>query len=208
MSSHHIVRDEQEPALLLWETEQLSHEQVGQLLEWSPRVVVHQQALSEALNWGIKLDAVCAAPEQIAELSQLLAHQQPVTILALPGEDALQWIFRWLESKNQQSLNLLANAREQEYALLQQITALSGQLQVQVFSQDWRYSYFKAGKSQKWLPAESQLRLIAFQGKPMITANAVFSINEAQPGVQEVYLQQPGLLTISSAAPFWLGEKL
>ena len=40
MSSHHIVREKQEPALLVLGLDDFPDELLGQLLEWSPTVIV------------------------------------------------------------------------------------------------------------------------------------------------------------------------
>lgn len=58
MSSHHIVRDAQEPALILANGASCSTELLNQLLEWSPFIVVLDGALERALNLGIKIDVV------------------------------------------------------------------------------------------------------------------------------------------------------
>ena len=58
MSSHHIVREGQEPALIIANGEQCSIEILHQLLEWSPYIVVLDGALSKVLNLGIKFDVV------------------------------------------------------------------------------------------------------------------------------------------------------
>ncbi|MFD2144372.1 hypothetical protein [Mucilaginibacter antarcticus] len=39
MSSHHIVREKQEPALLVLGLDGFDEEQLGQLLEWSPTLM-------------------------------------------------------------------------------------------------------------------------------------------------------------------------
>ena len=59
MSSHHIVRDEQEPALLIDDASVIHFEFVELLLEWSPRVMVTSNAIDEVLNWGVKIDGHC-----------------------------------------------------------------------------------------------------------------------------------------------------
>ncbi|RZK41505.1 MAG: thiamine pyrophosphokinase, partial [Pedobacter sp.] len=40
MSSHHIVREKQEPALYIHQLGNFDEEKLGQLLEWSPTVLV------------------------------------------------------------------------------------------------------------------------------------------------------------------------
>jgi thiamine pyrophosphokinase len=56
MSSHHIIREKQEPALLVLGLDNFDDEQLGQLLEWSPTLIVTPD-IAEKLNaYGIKID--------------------------------------------------------------------------------------------------------------------------------------------------------
>ncbi len=56
MSSHHIVREKQEPALLVLGLDGFDDEQLGQLLEWSPTLIA-TPFIAEQLNaYGIKID--------------------------------------------------------------------------------------------------------------------------------------------------------
>jgi thiamine pyrophosphokinase len=60
MSSHHIVREKQEPALLLLSLDNFSEELLGQLLEWSPTVMT-TPAVAEQINaYEIKIDIIIA----------------------------------------------------------------------------------------------------------------------------------------------------
>ena len=62
MSSHHVVREKQEPALLVLGLDGFDDELLGQLLEWSPTVITTQQ-IAERLNaYGIKIDCNCLYP--------------------------------------------------------------------------------------------------------------------------------------------------
>ena len=58
MSSHHIVRDDQEPALIIANGASCSEELMGQLLEWSPLVIVLDSAIERVLELGIKVDVL------------------------------------------------------------------------------------------------------------------------------------------------------
>lgn len=58
MSSHHVVREAQEPALILANGEACSRDILDQLLEWSPFIIVLDGALERALELGIKIDVV------------------------------------------------------------------------------------------------------------------------------------------------------
>ena len=56
MSSHHVVREKQEPALLVLGLDNFSDELLGQLLEWSPTVITTQQTAENLDAYGIKID--------------------------------------------------------------------------------------------------------------------------------------------------------
>lgn len=58
MSSHHIVREGQEPALIIANGEPCSVEMLEQLLEWNPFIVVLDGALEKVMELGIKFDLV------------------------------------------------------------------------------------------------------------------------------------------------------
>jgi thiamine pyrophosphokinase len=56
MSSHHVVREKQEPALLVLGLDGFDNELLGQLLEWSPTVITTQQTAERLNAYGIKID--------------------------------------------------------------------------------------------------------------------------------------------------------
>lgn len=64
MSSHHIVREKQEPALLIADIDGFHPENLGQLLEWSPTVIVSEHAYDSADSLGIKIDFIVGHTEE------------------------------------------------------------------------------------------------------------------------------------------------
>jgi thiamine pyrophosphokinase len=86
MSSHHIVREKQEPALIIANGEACSSELLGQLLEWSPTVIVLDGALERVLELGIKIDVVMGDFDT-RNPTELLAAQFPVKILHTPDQE-------------------------------------------------------------------------------------------------------------------------
>lgn len=63
MSSHHIVREKQEPALLVLSLEGFDDEQLGQLLEWSPTLIVTPLVAEQLNAFGIKIDWIITDEE-------------------------------------------------------------------------------------------------------------------------------------------------
>jgi thiamine pyrophosphokinase len=87
MSSHHIVKDKQEPALIIANGEECSQELMGQLLEWQPTVMVLDGALDRVLPLGIKVDIVLGDFDRITNLEEKLQNQQPVQIVHTPDQN-------------------------------------------------------------------------------------------------------------------------
>lgn len=58
MSSHHIIREKQEPALYIHELGAFNEEYLGQLLEWSPTLIVNDTEYEKVISMGLKIDAV------------------------------------------------------------------------------------------------------------------------------------------------------
>ncbi len=58
MSSHHIVKEDQEPALIIEDLDGVSADQLGQLLEWSPTVIAHRDNGDAIAAQGMKVDVL------------------------------------------------------------------------------------------------------------------------------------------------------
>lgn len=87
MSSHHIVREGQEPALIIANGDQCDVELLNQLLEWSPFILVLDGALKEVLQAGIKFDAVLGDFDEL-DIETIQAMIPPdTTIIHTPDQD-------------------------------------------------------------------------------------------------------------------------
>lgn len=87
MSSHHFVKDLQEPALIIANGEACSLELLGQLLEWSPLVVVLDGAVHRVLELGIKIDVLLGDFDRAENPEDLVKHQHPVEIVYTPDQN-------------------------------------------------------------------------------------------------------------------------
>ena len=79
MSSHHFVKEGQEPALFILEP--ISFQVASPLLEWAPLVLVSANALDDVLRWGIKIDVVLVEKSRVETLTRNLLEQVPIKIL-------------------------------------------------------------------------------------------------------------------------------
>jgi thiamine pyrophosphokinase len=88
MSSHHIVKDKQEPALLIANGYACAVQIVHQLLEWSPFVLVLDGAIDRVLELGIKIDLFCGDFDSHSiSLDNLRKVQYPIEIISAPDQE-------------------------------------------------------------------------------------------------------------------------
>jgi thiamine pyrophosphokinase len=86
MSSHHIVKDNQEPALIIANGEPCSAELMGQLLEWSPVVLVLDGAIHQVLSLGIKVDIYLGDFDRNNQPDEVLKIQPQIAIIHTPDQ--------------------------------------------------------------------------------------------------------------------------
>ncbi|MBC8053559.1 MAG: thiamine pyrophosphokinase [Sphingobacteriaceae bacterium] len=110
MSSHHIIRDKQEPALLIMDLEDFDHENLGQLLEWSPTIIVAEEMFEAVDSLGIKIDGVVSKNQHY--------HQQPETIVIHTEDNPLQDALKYLTGEQYPAVNIITNSfSAKDYAL-------------------------------------------------------------------------------------------
>jgi len=78
MSSHHIIREDQEAALIIANGQKCSQELMDSLLEWSPYVLVLDGAVDRILPMRIKFDAVLGDFDSIQTDRNKIQEFQPV----------------------------------------------------------------------------------------------------------------------------------
>lgn len=149
MSSHHIVRDEQEPALLIADPSALSLEYVDHLLEWSPTVIVTQDALKEVLKWGIKIDVVVAKMNNLEELKPRLQEQSPVQLLGFESDDLLACAYIFLAEHPYHAVNVLADIYNS--TILDLCKSYKSSIDSIIFYNDQKWSYIQTGHYSKWV---------------------------------------------------------
>jgi thiamine pyrophosphokinase len=90
MSSHHIIREGQEPALLITAFHPTDSELIGQLLEWSPTVIITETAAQACANAAIKVDKLVSTLEKKSALETLFACQVPLQIYVTEKETMIE----------------------------------------------------------------------------------------------------------------------
>lgn len=120
MSSHHIVREKQEPALIIANGEACSFELLGQLLEWSPFVVVLDQAIYRVMELGIKVDVLLGDFDVNIDLTEIEKSQYPIEVIHTPDQEKtdLEKAFEMLITRGFPAVNVVwATGRRADHSI-------------------------------------------------------------------------------------------
>ncbi len=162
MSSHHIVREGQEPALILAHWQELDEALLGELLEWSPVVVVPSEDADELIARQTKVDIVigretCSLKQDTIQFIQTTAPFVNIALqhLAIKGHTSA-----YLASSNTTPQSLLAYMPE---------------MIVTLFSNGMRYYPVRSGFT-KWKPVNEMIYMesnenVAYKGLDKVSEN-------------------------------------
>ena len=178
MSSHHIVRDDQEPALIIANGEACSSELLGQLLEWSPIVIVLDSAIERVLELGIKVDVLLGDFDRGLDVNYYKEKQYPLEIVYAPNQDKtdLEKAFDYLIEKGHKAVNVIwATGKRADHTItnLTNIVAYRNLLKI-VILDDHSKVYLLPETFEKWYTANTILSLIPIGKVTGITTQNLF----------------------------------
>lgn len=164
MSSHHIVRDDQEPALIIANGAECSKELMGQLLEWSPFVVVLDSAIERVINLGVKVDVLLGDFDRGFDPEQYREMQYPLEIVHTPDQDQtdLEKALDFLIDRNFPAVNVIwATGRRADHTItnITNIVRYRDKIKIVVLD-DHSKVFLLPQKFEKWYPAGTPLSLI------------------------------------------------
>ncbi len=209
MSSHHIVRDEQEPALLIDDPSALDIESVDQLLEWSPTVLVTQNALEEVLHWGIKIDVVVMNLAEIDQWKERLKTQSPVSVLGFEHADLLASGIVYLLDENYPAVNIMADIYQSQ--VLDIVKSEAKHIHASVFHQNHKWVLIHTSKFEKWVEVGHAFGLHPIQENTFIKTSGFFEDkqDEMLDLSFELTAEATGKVSIqTNQKPIWLVEQV
>lgn len=164
MSSHHIVRDDQEPALIIANGAACSEELLGQLLEWSPLVIVLDSAIERVLELGIKVDVLLGDFDRGFEPSHYKESQYPIEIVHTPNQDKtdLEKAFDYLIERKIPAVNVVwATGKRADHTItnITNIVRYRDLLKIVILDDNSKI-YLLQNKFEKWYTKNSIISLI------------------------------------------------
>lgn len=164
MSSHHIVRDDQEPALIIANGAACSKELMEQLLEWSPLVIVLDSAIERVLELGIKVDVLLGDFDRGFNPEYYLEKQYPLEIVYAPNQDKtdLEKAFDYLVEKGHKAVNVIwATGKRADHTItnITSIVKFRNELKI-VLLDDHSKIFLLPNKFEKWYTKNTPISLI------------------------------------------------
>jgi len=176
MSSHHIVRDDQEPALIIANGAPCDKELLGQLLEWSPLVIVLDSAIKKVTDLNIKVDVLLGDFDNALNPHEFIQSQHPIEVVYTPDQNKtdLEKAFDYLIERKIPAVNVIwATGKRADHTLanLTNIVRYRDSLKIVVLDDHSRV-FVLPRQFTKWYPKKTNISLI-----PVGTVNGITSCN-------------------------------
>ncbi|UKT63659.1 thiamine pyrophosphokinase [Pedobacter mucosus] len=186
MSSHHIVKEKQEPALYIDELGNFNEEFLGQLLEWSPTLLVNAENYDKIFSLGVKVDVLVNGTDQeVQEDTKII--QGPV--------DALMVAINYLYEEKFPAVNVITNKFD-----LEKFAGFEDKINLVVFTEKAKHYAIKSGFS-VWKPAGSEF---------LIHGNRYLEVTNLMQNEEEVFqVVKDGFVEFTfSGQPVFISEPL
>ena len=164
MSSHHIVRDDQEPALIIANGAECSRELLGQLLEWSPLVIVLDSAIDRAITLEIKIDVLLGDFDRNFDANYYKEIQYPIEIIHTPDQNKtdLEKAFDYLIQRKIPAVNVVwATGKRADHTITNLTTLAQYREKLKIVILDDHSKVFLLPKKfEKWYTKNTPISLI------------------------------------------------
>jgi len=197
MSSHHFVKEGQEPALILGSP--FDEASIGPLLEWAPVVITLPGAIDQLIERSIKTDVVVMPASEERKITLRMEHQAPFRFISTRGlQDPLTTAFDYLISRGQFEVNVWVDDARQIFDRAEDYV---GRLGICIIDTHTKWSAIRSGNFKKWYPANSMVQIRSKHG-------FIVSGTESSRRENQIEVLETGILEISSLQSFWVSETL
>ncbi len=176
MSSHHFVKEKQEPALLILSDTSFEKYILEQLLEWSPIVIVEDKCLMQLNHEPIKIDYVLQTDLDISEIEGWISFQDNVRIIdASKAENKITYLIDILEQEDNQALSIVGHKIEEEKIL----SSFESKMNIIFYSNKYK-TYTKYEHFKKWKESDSIFEIDAeiVSTKNLLQENTLYKVIE------------------------------
>ncbi|MEM9390712.1 MAG: hypothetical protein AAGA02_09565 [Bacteroidota bacterium] len=197
MSSHHIVRDEQEPALLILFISDIKNSIIDDLLEWSPTVILPDILINDVLNRGFRFDIILCEQAKENQLRKSLGAYFPLRFLTAPPDLWLDRTVDCLIESGQSILNVVTDKFDEKFTTKEYLSNFK------VVIYDTHFKWYRVrNQFKKWFPKGQEIRIV---GSNFEISGQVLN----DQNLENSYITlDSGVVLISCSKPIWLGERI
>ena len=166
MSSHHFVKEKQEPALIIADLNGFDEEYLGQLLEWSPTVLVPSHLIEKVISLGIKIDVVLITDNDEIKNQEHLK-------LVKTGVDFLEDALKYLLFEGYPAVNIVhSHFEEKSYSLfLDAIDVVIFKGEQKIYPVNSGFSKWKTSGEEIFVFHPESIQNLSFSGLEKINEN-------------------------------------
>jgi len=183
MSSHHIVREKQEPALLVLGMEHFTDELLGQLLEWSPTLITTDNTVEKLNAAGIKVDLIVGAsadPEDI---------QSDIKFIRAGDTSETEAALTYLVAQNYPAVNVVTDV-----FVMEDYLAFADKINLVIYCGNKKIYPVSSGFS-KWKPMDESIEL--FNQVNNLSVSGLEKVSDT-----EYLTQSDGFFSLRFAQPY------
>lgn len=163
MSSHHFVRDGQEPALIIANGESCSLSILNQLLEWNPYVLVLDGAISRVVELNIRFDGWLGDFDSAPHIENLREQFGNIEVVHTPDQSKtdLQKGIEFICSKGFKDANIVwATGRRADHTFqnLATLPLYAAHINLNIID-DYSKVFNLPRVFKKWYPANTKISL-------------------------------------------------
>jgi thiamine pyrophosphokinase len=147
MSSHHVVREKQEPALLVLGLDNFPDELLGQLLDWSPTIRTTPLTAEKLIVYGIKIDWIIT--NGINEV-----QQSDVKLMSAGDDNLSDAALKYLSGNDYPAVNIITDELQ-----LRDYEPFADKINMVIFHNGKKIYAVSSGFS-KWKPAGETIELL------------------------------------------------
>lgn len=193
MSSHHVIRDGQEPPVLLADAEASQHPLLPDLLEWSPVTICLDVAVPGLLRRGLKADYILCLKSAPDQWRYILDDNYSAQVVSTPGWPSVTEVVKQVLAEVHADHLHIVTGQEAERDWM----ASFGK--VVVFTPSRKWSHYTTGTFRKWMPAGQELWVEGSFGE--VEGNVRYQTDCIETTAS-------GMVRINGLLDAWIGEPL
>ena len=191
MSSHHVIRDGQEPPVFLLNEASVLHPLLGDLLEWSPITICMDKAVPALIGQGYKADHILCQNSTPKQWQFVFDQHYAVSVVKVSNwHDVVDKVQAILDENAADFLHVMVGNQDSKkpFEVFEKVV---------IYGEDVKWTWFSQGKFRKWLKAGSMVLLDG--------AYTEMSGNYSQQG-DVIETAADGIIEINGLINSWIGE--